>query len=139
MLSNEFDKKLGLQIKALRIEKGYTQEQLARMVGYSSKDSISKIERGAFQIDLPRAEKIAKALNVRVTDFMTSFNDSNVLLESNPKVTVNLVEDKSKIKFAGYFEHPQDYLIVNEVQQGLTTLTAEQMKQVNNFIKAIKG
>lgn len=34
------------QIKALRIKNGWTQEDMALMLGYSSRSSVSEIERG---------------------------------------------------------------------------------------------
>lgn len=155
MTPTNYDKMLGKKIKALRVERGYTQEELAKKVGYTSKDSISKLERGAFQIDLSRADKIAKALQVDTIELISSEgNNIPVTVEyqkRNPteveKKLIASIErefshppiEENKVKFAGYFEYPQDYVVVNEVQQGLTSLTADQMKQVLNFIKAIKS
>ena len=34
------------QIKALRIKNGWTQEEMAGLLGYSSRSSVSEIERG---------------------------------------------------------------------------------------------
>ena len=149
-MNNTYDKRLGQKIKALRLERGYTQEQLANMVGYTSKDSISKLERGAFQIDLTRADKIAKALKVPTIDLISDdmlieidrrkpTEREVALAKEIEKEFAHPLPGEERVKFAGYFEHMQDYTVVNAVQQELTTLTADQMKQVLNFIKAIKS
>lgn len=51
------------RIKKLRISYGWTQEQLAKKVGYADKTAIAKIESG--KVDLPQSKIVAfsKALN----------------------------------------------------------------------------
>lgn len=39
-------KKMGLRIKQLRVEKGFTQEELAEKLGLNNKSSISQYENG---------------------------------------------------------------------------------------------
>lgn len=46
--------KLYENIKRLRKEKGYTQDDLARLTGYTDRSSIAKIERGS--VDLPQSK-----------------------------------------------------------------------------------
>ena len=41
-------------IKKLRLEKGMTQDELARRAGYTDRSSIAKIERGV--VDLPQSK-----------------------------------------------------------------------------------
>lgn len=47
----------GCLIKRLRIKKGYSQTQLAEMVGYKDKTAIAKIEAG--KVDLPLSKMMA--------------------------------------------------------------------------------
>ena len=49
---------MGDRVKALREQKGLTQEQLAEMLGYKSKSSIGHIENGR---DIPRKQIIRLA------------------------------------------------------------------------------
>lgn len=57
-------------IKNLREEKGLSQEDLAKMTGYTSRSSIAKIEKG--EVDLQRSKIIAfaNALGVQPGDLM---------------------------------------------------------------------
>jgi putative transcriptional regulator len=49
-------------LKAARIKKGYTQEQMATMLGYKSRSGYCMIERGTNQPPLRVALKIAELL-----------------------------------------------------------------------------
>ena len=57
-------------IKQLRKDMGWSQEELAKKLGYNDRSSIAKIEAG--QVDLPRSKIIdfAKAFNVKPGDLM---------------------------------------------------------------------
>jgi transcriptional regulator with XRE-family HTH domain len=56
--------KVGEKIRQARIKANLTQDDLAKMVGYTSRSSINKIEKGL--VDLPRSKliKISNALGV---------------------------------------------------------------------------
>lgn len=51
------------RIKELRERRGWTQEELAERMGYTTKSSISKIETSGNDITLKKVSKLAKALN----------------------------------------------------------------------------
>ncbi len=53
--------RIGLLIKELRLEKGMTQEQLAREI-QTTKSAISRLENHAESITLATLEKVARAL-----------------------------------------------------------------------------
>jgi putative transcriptional regulator len=53
-------------LKAARLAKGYTQEQMAELLGYKSKSGYCNIERGLHNPPLPVAIKIAKVLETPV-------------------------------------------------------------------------
>lgn len=55
---------VGERIKQARIQKGYTQEQLAKIMGYSGKTSISKIESAGNNVTTTTVTKFAKVLGV---------------------------------------------------------------------------
>lgn len=52
---------IGERISKRRDELGYTQEELAKLLGYKDRTSISKMEK-ADNMGLDRVEKVAKAL-----------------------------------------------------------------------------
>lgn len=70
---------LYIRIKNTRREKGLTQDELAKAVGYTSRAMISQIEKG--QINLPQSKivEIAKALGVTPA-YLVGFSDD----ENNP-------------------------------------------------------
>lgn len=47
------------RIRTLRIEKGLTQEDVAKALGYNTRSTISRIEKG--EVDLPQKKIIAFA------------------------------------------------------------------------------
>ena len=58
------------RIKKARIEKGLTQEELAKMCGYSNRTNISRIEHSGDEITTKQVRRIAEKLNVPVTYLM---------------------------------------------------------------------
>lgn len=54
----------GDRIRQLRIEKGWTQEELARRCGYSGKSVISKTESAPGSVSTKKIKAIADALGV---------------------------------------------------------------------------
>lgn len=57
--------KIGATLKRARLEKGFTQEQLAKIL-HTKKTAISRIENHAEDIRLSTLEKYAKALDKEV-------------------------------------------------------------------------
>lgn len=64
-------------IKKKRLELGMSQEELAKMVGYSSRSMIAKIEAGNIDIYQSKIEEIAKALDTTSADLM-GWDDAEV-------------------------------------------------------------
>ena len=62
-------KAIGIRIRRIRKERGYTQQVLAEMSNQEPSD-ISHIERGATKLSLPTIVNIANALEVTVDDLL---------------------------------------------------------------------
>ena len=60
---------IGVRIRRLRKEKGYTQQTLAEL-SHQEPSNISHIERGATKLSLPTIVNIANALNVTVDELL---------------------------------------------------------------------
>ena len=60
----EYLKDVGFRISMLRKQKGITQDTLAQMVGYTSRSTINKIEKGLVDIPQSKISDLAEALNV---------------------------------------------------------------------------
>lgn len=55
------------RIRVLRAEKGWSQADLAEMVGVS-RNSINAVENGKFDPSLPLAFRIVEAFNLKIED-----------------------------------------------------------------------
>ena len=65
--------KIGLKVKSMREEKGFSIEHLAN-ISNVDRNYISDIEKGQRNVSITIIEKIIHALDV---DFATFFNDNN--------------------------------------------------------------
>lgn len=63
MSDKEFLQEMGQKIKNLRLKKGYSQEELAKKVGYTSRSTINKIEKGLVDIPQSKILELANILN----------------------------------------------------------------------------
>ena len=69
MKTNSILKKFGSKVKTLRLEKGWSQEELARRADLH-RTYIGSIERYERNVSLLNVERIAKALNVNIKDLL---------------------------------------------------------------------
>lgn len=63
MQTNQLALKIGIRVKAIRIQRGLTQEQLAEKIGVSW-SAISNLERGRHIVSIERLLDISAALDV---------------------------------------------------------------------------
>ena len=69
---------IGEKIKARRIELGWSQQKLADMMGYTSKSTITKIEKGISDVGQKHIMQFADVLGVSIAYLMGwEENDSN--------------------------------------------------------------
>ena len=87
-------KKLGLKIKELRKRKGLTQEELAELI-QMEQNSISVMESGRNFPTLVTLEKIAKVLDVNLSDFFDYdyIEDIDVIKASTEDI-ISKMDDK---------------------------------------------
>lgn len=87
-------KKLGLKIKELRKRKGFTQEELAELI-QMEQNSISVMESGRNFPTLGTLEKIAKVLDVNLSDFFDYdyIEDIDVIKASTEDI-ISKMDDK---------------------------------------------
>lgn len=58
------------RIKKVRTDKGLTQDELAKMCGYSNRTNISRIEHSGDEITTKQVRRVAEKLDVPVTYLM---------------------------------------------------------------------
>ncbi|MDD3437047.1 MAG: helix-turn-helix transcriptional regulator [Candidatus Gastranaerophilales bacterium] len=68
-MEKDFLQKIGKNIKAERVRKGLSQEQLAELVGTSSR-TVGLIENGVQQPKILLVVNLAKALGVDINEFL---------------------------------------------------------------------
>lgn len=66
----EFTKAFGKRIRQLRSERGLTQQNLANDIGVEI-SQISRIERGIINTSIVTARKLAKALNIPLSELFS--------------------------------------------------------------------
>ncbi|MDO9282518.1 MAG: helix-turn-helix transcriptional regulator [Methylotenera sp.] len=76
-MNNPFLKAFGVRIKSLRLQKGYSQEQLG-LIAELDRTYISGIERGLRNVSLINLERLALALNVEPAELLKLSAPSNV-------------------------------------------------------------
>ena len=69
---------IGDNIKRFREERGWTQEELALKMGYSSKSTINKIEKNINDISQTKIEKFAQVFDCDPTELITSKSATSV-------------------------------------------------------------
>lgn len=99
-------------IKELREQKGLSQDELAKMTGYTSRSTIAKIEKG--EVDLTRSKIIAfaKALDTPPGILMGWCKESNTIDKEKENIYSLCPKEKMLISdFRSLNEQGQDYIL----------------------------
>lgn len=76
MNKEDSKKKYGQNLRRLRKEKGMSQEELAKALGYTNRSSINKIEIGRSSIPTEKIQLTAQILGVSPLELFESDNDA---------------------------------------------------------------
>ncbi|MCR5741856.1 MAG: helix-turn-helix domain-containing protein, partial [Gammaproteobacteria bacterium] len=68
MMSN-----LGDKIKEIRISQGLSQEDLAKELGYTSRSTIAKIEKGVNEISFDKLQLLLKKYDLEMNELFDDF------------------------------------------------------------------
>lgn len=93
-------KEIGNRIKTLREALGLTQEELAKKVGYTSKSSVNKVEKGEVDISQSKIELFAQALNTTPAELMGWEIKSTTLLTEHEKKIINAYRNNPQMQEA---------------------------------------
>lgn len=93
---------VGKNIKNKRIELGLTQQELAKKLGYKSKSTINKIEKGINDISQSKLSDIAKALDTTPIKLMGK--EERILSNNEKKLldTYRKLNNQDKRKVSDY-------------------------------------
>ena len=96
--------KLGEKIKEIRLEQGMSQEEFAKELGYTSKSTINKIEKGVNDISYDKLELLIQKFDLEVNDLFDKLAKdmgTKVISEDRTEkvelTVLCLVEDGNKI------------------------------------------
>ena len=81
MNKKESKKVFGQNLKRLRLERGLSQDELAKALGYTNRSSINKIEVGRSSVPTEKITRLAQILNVSPLEL---FRD-----DSEPAITIS--------------------------------------------------
>jgi len=86
-------------IKQLRLEKGWSQTDLAKRTGYSDKSMIAKIENGKVDLTQSKIIEFANALGTTPSELMGWTSDDDAV---NEMASAMLSHDEDKKLIAAY-------------------------------------
>ena len=72
-IADDFLCEVGQRIRYLRIRKGLTQDELAKKMGYTSRSTINKIEKGLVDMPTTKVREFATVLDVMPDFFFYNF------------------------------------------------------------------
>ena len=83
---------IGQRIKLKREERGLSQLELAKKVGYETKGAVSMVEAGKREIPLEKLSEIAKVLNVS-PNWLLGWAEDPILIRTDLSITIDELED----------------------------------------------
>jgi transcriptional regulator with XRE-family HTH domain len=123
------------QLKAVRLSKGWSQEEMAEEIGYS-KNGYAKIERGEASLNFAKLERIAKLLDVSLQELVGTkegniFNVENWTHGNNVRYNIVLSETECA------HELEKAHLLLEERNKQISHLQAEnaQLKKIIELLE----
>ena len=107
----ECAQRLGAYIRALRIARGMTQEELSAAVGYTHRAAVSQLENGKNDIAFDKLPALSAALGVEPTELFEAY--------------------------AGTTKDNQDNAQLEAVKGMLSGLTPAQLEQITAILKVM--
>ncbi len=123
---NPSSQEIGKRIRIFRKRSGLKQQELASMVGFNSKETISQIERGNREIKAFELVRLSQILSVDIKDFLSTDKPAKlpvVLWRADPITG-------SKQKEMAFIKKCQDFFFLEEVSGRKATNKLPQ-KEIN--------
>lgn len=83
---------VGQRIKLKREERGLSQLELAKKVGYETKGAVSMVEAGKRELPIEKLCEIAKVLNVS-PNWLLGWAEDPILIKTDLSLTIDELED----------------------------------------------
>lgn len=125
---------IGERIKKERERLGLSQAELGRLVGYSSRSTINKIEKGERDIPRDKVAKFAQVLDVNPA-YLAGFTEKDIPDGLNKELFLNYVHDSKNPDFLAAIEGtPSDDLCIKIMASDLDDSEVDYMDKQLDFI-----
>ncbi len=125
---------IGERIKKERERLGLSQAELGRLVGYSSRSTINKIEKGERDIPRDKVAKFAQVLDVNPA-YLAGFTAKDIPDGLNKDIYLNYVHDSKNPDFLAAIEGtPSDDLCIKIKASDLNDSEVDYMDKQLDFI-----
>ena len=132
MNKEEAKKLFGMNLKKLRLEKGMSQEELAKKLGYKGRSAINKIETGVNDMPRDMVVRCAEVLGVSPLDlfFYEYLPDSDVHIPTQKDLLIDALDVTIKNESVRNAIHA----ILEESK----SLPVSKLDQILSYIKFLK-
>ena len=89
MNKKESKKVFGQNLKRLRLERGMSQDELAKALGYTNRSSINKIEVGRSSVPTEKITLLAQILNVSPLELFRDDSEPVITISDKPPFKVD--------------------------------------------------
>ena len=89
MNKKESKKVFGQNLKRLRLERGMSQDELAKALGYTNRSSINKIEVGRSSVPTEKITHLAQILNVSPLELFKDDSEPVITISNKPPFKVD--------------------------------------------------
>ena len=127
--------KLGNKIKEIRLENGMSQEEFAKELGYTSKSTVNKIEKGVNDMSYDKLELLIQKFDLKVNELF-----DNLAKDMGGKVISNDRTERVELTVLCLVEDGEKVLLQNRVKkdwQGYT-LPGGHVERDESFVDAVK-
>lgn len=116
---------LGENIRFLRTKKGYSQDDIANMLGYKSFTTIQKWESGVSEPPLKALKKLSEIFNVDMNDLATK----NLSIDTNNEDSIYYLDDDAREMAQFMYENP-DYKVLFDASRKVKKEDIEFVKEM---------
>lgn len=108
MNKKESKKVFGQNLKRLRLERGMSQDELAKALGYTNRSSINKIEVGRSSVPTEKITLLAQILNVSPLELFRDDSEPVITIDDKPPFKVDFSVQKLLWRSMAAYEEAEE-------------------------------
>lgn len=126
---------IGSRIKERRIELGMSQDELAEKMGYKSRSTIAKIEKGINDVVQSNVVKFSEVLNTSIAYLMGWDEEIEKKSDEQIEASANKLAD---LMLRIEFDEEEDLDFLNMIEE-YSQLPAPKKEQVREYVHLLAG